>query len=128
MTKRESLKLIERAYYALPDLTRGFTDERERLYAKCMESERQHRKWKPDGIRCGISAPVAARLFAVKFLADSLAEPEKFTVHDVLSIRAEAIHAQALVAEFGPEIAAAWEKAKVDPALVRSLNYAELVK
>jgi len=126
MTHNDQIKLIERAYATLPDMPRGLTDEKARLYRMNLQSETEHRRGHPP---CGISKQFAARLFTVLHIADALRrDAPRFTVADVLSIRLECLRAQALAELFGKDIRAAWKAAGVTLADLKQVDYAALMQ
>lgn len=77
----------------------------------------------------GLTVNEAARLFAVKGLAEHLTGATKPPrVRDYLSFRRSCFTAAALWLNYRKEIRAAFKEAKVNPAEVAALDYAELVK
>lgn len=126
MTRAEQLALIDRAFAALPDMDRGYIVEKERLYYMCLQSEQRHRKGRP-AMSSGISSRTAARLFTVLLIARGLAKPGRYVIGDVLQVRIECLHAQALVERFADVISLAWIAAGIDRADVLKLDYAELM-
>ena len=115
------------AYAPLTDIQIGFDTVGDKLFRMSLESERGHRRLRPSGADAPkASATVAARLFVVKYLADALAEPDKYTVTDILDIRKERLYAQALAAKYGGAIRAAWAAEGVSPADLRALDYCAL--
>ena len=128
MNRAEQIKLIDRAYTALPGMQRGLREEKDRLYRMNLDSEIRHRRGAPEGIKRGITKQFAARLFTVQHIADALRrDSPRFTVADVLSIRLECLHAQALADLFGKDIRAAWQAADVTLADLKQVDYAELM-
>lgn len=125
MTKTEQIALIDRAFAALPDMTRGLTEEKWRLYYLVLEDERKYRRCRP---RTGLSKSAAAKLFSVKHIAESLQKPRRYKVVDILAMRADCLYAQALVQVFGKDIKAAWKAAGIQIADVLALDYVELMK
>lgn len=128
MTKKEQLALIERAHKALPEMVHGFTNYGRTLIRMCEAEERDYRKgWRDQGQRRGISVKTAAKLFAVKYIADRMCGGSQYTIRDVLHIRAAAIYGAAVAIECEEQIAAAWKEAGINPADLTALDYAELV-
>lgn len=125
MNKKEQIKLIYDAFSALPTMQRGWSEEKKRLCLMNLQSEKQHRS----GMTCrGISKDIAARLFTVKHIAESLQKPRLYEVADILSIRNECLYAQALVGLFGKDIRASWKAAGITVEAVLALDYVELMK
>jgi hypothetical protein len=104
MSKTSQVKLIREAYRAIPDLFDGFFNVRDRLLEMNLDAERRHRKGAPYGIKHGISAQDAAKLFVVRHLLDGLAEPDRWTVDDILHIRNEVLYAQAYAKKHASEL------------------------
>ena len=127
--KAAQVALINAAFDALPDMTRGLVEQKRKLYYLNRESECQHRKSAPVGHYAGgISKELAARLFTVKHLADALTTAYPLTVKDILSIRVECLVAQALAETYGLDILGAWVKAGLAVADIAALDYAALVR
>lgn len=125
MNRAEQLALIDKAFDALPDMDRGWVCEKDRLYQLCFVSEQKHRA---GGRPCGISKAVAAKLFTVKLIAEGMDKPGRYVVGDVLKLRIECLHAQALAELFPSEISCAWGAAGVRREDVLQLDYVELMK
>lgn len=127
MGKTEQLQLIDRAFHALPDMHHGFTTEKDRLFQKNLLSETRYRRG--DGRKHGISKQVAARLFTVRYIATALdRKAPLWTVKDILTIRDECIHAQALAETYRHEILTAWKAAGVSLADLKRVNYVTLME
>jgi hypothetical protein len=130
MTRAQALRLIEKAFSALhaANIQRPgeFGSIDDKLLSLCVDGERKYRKWA--GPRPGLSVRNAAKLFAVRFLAEALEKPGRYTLRHILEIRHEALYAQAYAELFGAEIRAAWDAAGVTVADLLALDYAELVK
>jgi hypothetical protein len=123
MTHNEQIKLIREAFNAMPDMQDGFKDVREYLYDMNNMAERRHRKGAPDGIKHGLSVIDAAKLFTVSHLLDGWAEPNKWTVDEILHIRIEVLYAQAYAKRFHKELAG-WAAKYAEP--FKQVDYAEL--
>ena len=121
----EQIKLIHEAYSAIPDLQDGFRDVRSYLFDKNLAAERQHRHGVPYGMRHGITANVAAKLFTVSHLLDGFAEPTKWTVDDLLHVRTEVLYTQAYANKFHAELAE-WAAKYAKP--FAQVDYAALMK
>lgn len=125
-SKTQQIKFIDRAFNALPTISHSLSTMRDKLFDMNLEAERHHRRHRP--APKGFSANAAARLFTIKHLAESLAAPERYTVADILCIRAECLHAQAYANEHRAEILAAWTARGIDPAEIRAIDYAKLME
>jgi len=129
MTKAAQLKLIDRAYNALPQIFHQYDTFGEKLFRMNLEAERQHRKgFHGRAAPRGFSANAAARLFTVRHLAEALENPDRFTISDILHVRPECLHAQAYAAEHRAEILNYWLAAEITPADVLAVDYSELMK
>lgn len=116
--------IINRAWNDLPECFRGFGDDKARLYVKCLESERQHRR--VGRAPRGFSAQLAARYFVVKWLREYVTGADKLpTVADYLHIREECFMAAAMSVEHA-EVLRPWA-ASVSPEF-DTLDYAEMMK
>jgi hypothetical protein len=124
MFKAEQLRVIDAAWKELSrlNLQDGFWEVHEKLFDMNEKAERQHRHGRPAQ---PISVKVAARLFTVKHLLDGFAEPDKWTVDAILSIRNEVLYAQAYAKRHHQDLAAWAEKWTVP---FESVDYAELMK
>ncbi len=101
MNRTEQLALIDKAFYALPNLADGFYDVSDRIFNLCLTSEKAHRKGHGD-YHC--SAKVAAQYFTVKYLLDGWNQPNHYTVDAITSIRNEVLYAQAYAKRFHKEL------------------------
>lgn len=126
MSKAQQIKFINRAFDALPTISHSWDTMREKLFNMNLEAERHHRRHRP--APKSFSANAAARLFTIKHLAESLEKPDRYTVADILHIRAECLHAQAYANEHRAEILAAWTARGIDPAEIRAIDYAALMQ
>ncbi len=67
MKHSEALKLIDAAYWRLARACEH-THDWDRYVAIQKEEERDHRKWKPSGIDCGLTKAQSVRLFSVQHI------------------------------------------------------------
>jgi hypothetical protein len=127
MSKSQRIKAIREAYSELIglDLQDGFREVARYLFDKNLTAERLHRKGAPYGIRHGISANDAAKLFTVQHLLEGWAEPDKWTVDAILSIRNEVLYAQAYAKRFHKELEP-WATKWAEP--VKQVDYAKLME
>ena len=93
MTKAAQVKLVKEAFSAIPEIFDGFRSISDRLFHMNETSERDHRKTRTGPY--GISVEVAAKLFTVQHLLDGYADPHKFNIDDILTVRNEVLYAQA---------------------------------
>lgn len=127
MSKSAQIKIIDAAFYALPQIFHGFQTIGEKLFRMNLEAERQHRKGFGRSAPKGFSANAAARLFTVRHLAEALEKPDRYSVTDILHIRTECLFAQAYAAENRAAILEAWDGAGIDRAAVLAVDYSELM-
>lgn len=126
-TKTAQLKIIDRAFHALPQIFHHFDTIGEKLFKMNLDAERQHRKMRGGSSIQGFSAAAAARLLTVRHLAEALKKPDRYSVTDILSIRLECLFAQAYAAENRAAILSVWEAAGIDLDAVLSINYSEMM-
>ncbi len=126
MTRKESLRLIETAFAAIDGPQDGFSTCRDKLYRMNVESEKQHRRF-CSGATWRLTVPQAAKLFAVRHIAESLEKPDKWSIDDVTSIRLECLYAQAYARRHRQAFLDAFAAAGVNLSDVLALDYVELV-
>ena len=126
MTRKESIRLIETAFAAIDGPQDGFSTCRDKLYRMNLESEKKHRKW-CGGRSYSLTVPMAAKLFTIQHIAQSLEKPDKWTGDDITSVRLECLYAQAYARKHRQEFLDAFAAAGVTLADVLALDYAELV-
>lgn len=136
-SKAAQIRTIKAAYSELVrlDLQDGFREVARYLFNLNLVAERQHRKgsaYMPTRV-FGISANVAAKLFTIEHLLEGWAEPDKWTVDHILSIRTEVLYAQAYAKKFHKQLEQ-WAT-KYSPFFLRSatdgkpsIDYTELMK
>jgi hypothetical protein len=127
VSKTQQLKTIKEAYseLAMLNLQDGFREVHSYLLDKNLAAERQHRKGAPYGIRHGISANDAAKLFTVQHLLDGFANPDKWSVDDILHIRNEVLYAQAYAKRFHQKLEQ-WATKWAEP--FKQVDYAKLME
>ncbi len=127
LSRTQQVRIIREAYYELIglNLQDGFKEVHSYLFDKNLAAERQHRKGAPYGIHHGITANDAAKLFTVSHLLEGWAEPDKWTVADILSIRTEVLYSQAYAKRFHTELGP-WARKWAEP--FKSVDYAELMR
>lgn len=127
MSKSQQIKVISEAYSELVmlNLQDGFREVARYLLDKNLAAERQHRKGAPYGIRHGITTNDAAKLFTVQHLLEGWAEPDKWTVDAILSIRNEVLYAQAYAKRFHTELKQ-WATKWAEP--FKQVDYAKLME
>ncbi len=124
------LTFIDKAYEAL----RWAFDNQspnwaEKLLEKCKEEERGHRGFMPDFARYhpgAISVTGAAKLFAVKRVAEYLLGEKYPSGQAYLHTQTSCFIAAGMADEFGAEIRKAW--AEFDLKALAALNYTDFVK
>jgi hypothetical protein len=126
-SRTAQIRAVKQAYSDLASLNLqdGFKDVAEYLLDKNLAAERQHRKGAPYGIRHGLTVNDAAKLFTVSHLLEGWAEPDKWTVDAILSIRNEVLYAQAYGKRFHKELEP-WARKWAEP--IKSVDYAVLMK
>jgi len=125
LSHNKQVKIIREAYRELQaiGLQDGFRNVEQVLYTKNLIAERQHRKGAPEGITHGLGVIDAAKLFTVSHLLDGFANPDKWSVDDILNIRTEVLYAQAYAKRFRKELT---EWASKYTKVFKQIDYAEL--
>jgi len=126
-SRTAQIRAIKQAYQELAglNLQDGFREVHSYLFEKNLAAERQHRKGAPYGVRHGLTLNDAAKLFVVQHLLEGFAEPDKWTVDAILSIRSEVLYAQAYAKKFHHELEL-WARKWAEP--FRSIDYAKLME
>lgn len=129
MNKKQQIQLIARAFVALDVLNnKVMAPLRDRYFAENREEEKGHRNFCPAGVRCGLSVNDAARLFAVRQIAQFMAGEKAPEPSDWLHVRKSYLTACALVAEYRADIEKSWAEFGIAVSDVLALDYAELNK
>lgn len=128
MTKKESIKMIHKAYDALECLNNiSWSKYRDRLYDMNKQGEKQHDKVRPESCSRGLSISDSAKLFTVCWIAGYLIDTRNAPdAKDYINMRSEAFYAYSVSQQYGKEILKAW--AGMDIKAIASLDYAELQK
>jgi len=122
MFKSKQIDTIRQAFREIPELYDGWHEVSEHLYSMNVEAEKRHRH----GVTGSpLSVKDAAKLFVVKHLLDGVAEPDRFTVGDILAIRNEVLYAQAYAKKFRKKLLPWAEKWAAD---FEQVDYSELMK
>lgn len=128
-SKRQQIALIDRAYAALDVLNNQVMSPlRDNYFKQNLDEEKGHRHFCPDGVRCGLATRQAARLFAVRQIAQFLNGDKSPEPREWLHIRPSYLTACALVAEYQKQIEQAFDAVGVNYNDLLSLDYAELNK
>ena len=127
--QKEIVKRINKAYsslYILSNIT--WTPYRDELFKMNRKEEKQHRtcmsNW-AEHHKNSASINDCARLFTVKHIAESLLNPNKWDVKDLLTIKKSCVYSQSLVKNYGDRIQKAW--IDEDIFYLRDLDYISLV-
>ncbi len=125
------LRLARKAFDALAFLDhKDWSNHREKLLAMCKAEEKDHRGFLPDFNRHHTedtaSITDAAKLFAVKRIAQYLNGDSLPVGKDYLHTQKSCFYAAGLVDEYGPEIRSAWNEAGF--VGLHNLNYTDVVK
>ena len=123
--QKEIVKRINKAYsklYILSNIT--WTPYRDVVFKMNKEDEKQHRFNRPSS-DFEASINDCARLFTVKHIAESLLNPNKWQVKDLLVIKKSCIYSQSLVNNYGDRIKKAW--IDEDIKYLANLDYISLI-
>jgi hypothetical protein len=126
MAFTQQVKTIKEAFNNIPDLQDGFKTVKLHLLDMNEAAERQHRRGKPNSLPTPrLTVKDAAKLFTVSHLLDGFAQPDRFQVEDIISIRNEALYAQAYAKRFHKELEP-WAAKWAEP--FKQVDYVELMK
>ena len=125
--QKKIVKRINQAYsklYILSNIT--WTPYRDELFKMNRQDEKRHRfgDWS-DYHQEAASINDCARLFTVKHIAESLINPNKWQVKDLLTIKKSCIYSQSLVNNYGDIIKKVW--IDEDIKYLADLDYIALV-
>tara|TARA_R100001591_G_scaffold39969_1_gene51635 strand:- start:582 stop:1013 length:432 start_codon:yes stop_codon:yes gene_type:complete len=125
--QKKIVKRINQAYsklYILSNIT--WTPYRDELFKMNRQDEKRHRfgDWS-DYHQEAASINDCARLFTVKHIAESLINPNKWQVKDLLTIKKSCIYSQSLVNNYGDRIKKVW--IDEDIKYLADLDYIALV-
>ena len=125
--QKQIIKRIDQAYsrlYILSNMT--WTPYRDELFKMNRQDEKRHRFGDWSEYHNG-SASIndCAKLFTVKHIAESLLNPNKWEVKDLLNIKKSCIYAQSLVNNYKDRILKAWKDE--DIKYLSELDYISLV-
>ena len=125
--QKKIVKRINQAYsklYILSNIT--WTPYRDELFKMNRQDEKRHRfgDWS-DYHQEAASINDCARLFTVKHIAESLINPNKWEVKDLLTIKKSCIYSQSLVNNYGDRIKKVW--IDEDIKYLADLDYIALV-
>lgn len=128
---KTKLKLINEAFDALRwAFDHCSPNHAERLLDLCKEEEKGHRGFMPDFAKYHTAKTIgvtqAAKLFAVKRVAEYLEGERMPAGKDYLHFQKSAFYAAGMVDEYSKEITTAWTN--FDLAALASLNYTDFVK
>ena len=128
MTKSNQLKLINLIYSRLDFLNNyTWTAYRDDLFNQCLKSEKQHRKGRPDGVTCGISARDAAKYFTIKYIVETVVTGETFQVKDFITVRREWFYGQSIALNYRDAILENLKGIDLEQFL-NDVDYCELMK
>ena len=123
--QKQIVKRINQAYsklYILSNIT--WTPYRDEVFNINRKEEKQHRFNRPSS-DFEASINDCARLFTVKHIAESLLDPNKWQVKDLLVIKKSCIYSQSLVNNYADRIKKAW--IDEDIKYLADLDYIALV-
>ncbi len=131
MNTQDTLKLARKAFDALQPLNDiDWTHHRDALYNLCKAEEKGHRGWGPDFAQHHTSDTAsvsdAAKLFAVKRIAEYMNGEKPPSGKDFLHIQKSCFYAAGLVDEYREKLASYWSG--FDIATLAQLDYCALVK
>lgn len=133
MNTQTTIKLARKAYDALQPLDNiDWTSHREKLFAMCKAEEKDHRGFLPEfnehHTQDTASVSDAAKLFAVKRIAEYMLGEDFPKGKDFLHIQKSCFYAAGLVDEFREKIDTLWSKAGLNIEELNNLDYTTIVK
>lgn len=123
MNRSQQVRVINEAFSSIPELFDGFWNVRDRLYDMNVAAEKRHRHGSTPP--CGLSISNAAKLFTVHHLLDGWAQPDKWNVDAILSIRNEVLYAQAYAKKHHVDLKS-WAEQWTKP--FEQVDYAKLME
>jgi hypothetical protein len=129
MDKKQSLKLINEAYWKIKDVLESvhFGSYHSQYYALNLKEESEHRRFCPDGVTCGLTKVEAVKLFYVQEIVEALFKPSFVpSLKDYLSVRQSIFFAHSLALNYREELTRAL--AVVNWEDILKINYAELME
>ena len=127
--QKKIVKRINQAFsklYILSNIT--WTPYRDELFKMNKQDEKRHRfgfgDWS-EYHQGSASINECARMFTVKHIAESLINPNKWQVKDLLTIKKSCVYSQSLVNNYGDRIKKAW--IDEDIKYLADLDYISLV-
>lgn len=125
--QKKIIKKIDQAFSKLHILSNiTWTPYRDELFKMNKQDEKSHRSgdWS-EYHKDAASINDCAKLFTVKHIAESLLNPNKYSVKDLFSIKKSCIYAQSIVNNYGDRIRQAWIDEDIN--YLASLDYIALV-
>ncbi len=128
LSKKEQLKLIDRAYYLLDCLNNiQHTHYRDELFDMNKNEEKRHDRMRPDGIGRGLTVSESAKMFTVKRIAEYMLDEKRIpAVESYIWTLQSCFYSASIVLKYRKEIERAWKD--IDILELARLDYSELVK
>jgi len=125
LSKKEQLKLIDKAYYELELLNNiQWTHYRDELFELCKTEEKKHDR---NRVNRGITVNEASKMFVVKRIAEYLLDEKRMPSMDsFIWCLQSCFYSASLVLNYRERIKKAWSE--LDIQSIASLDYSELVK
>ena len=128
MEKKQALKLINDVYFKIKNVLEcvHYGGYHKKYYNLIQQEEKEHRKFCPNGITCGLTTSEAVKLFYVQTIFEYLFNNRKLLVSDYLSIRKSHFFACSLVENYKEELNKALQGVNIEE--INKIDYAELMK
>lgn len=128
MITSKQKKILDSVYYKLDYTLQGihWGNYGKQLFNLIKKEEKEHRRYCPDSVKCGLSISDAVKLFFVHGIIDGLQQKTQYTIKDVLNIRPSVILAYSIALNYMDELNKSLEGINLEDVL--SLDYAELMK
>ena len=128
LSKRESLKMLEKPYFQIKNVLESvhYGEYHRQLLNIIKLEEKEHRKFKPEHVTCGLTIGESVYLFYVQTVFEYLYEGRTLSASDYISVRKSHFLACSLVENYREELLKACESTNWKE--VQSLDYAKLMQ
>jgi len=128
MEKKEALKLIQANYWKIKEVLEcvAWGNYHKEYYNLIQQEEKDHRRYCPDGVTCGLTVGEAVKLFYVQTIFEYFFSNKTLLVKEYLHVRKSHFLACAIAENYGKELFQALKG--VNWQEVKQIDYAELMK
>ena len=128
LSKRESFNIINPIYFKLARVLEAVHYGRyhKEYYSIIQQEEKEHRRFCPEGVTCGLTLSEASKLFYVQTLFEYLIEGRTLSSKDYLHVRKSHFFACSLAENYKEELTSCFSRLDFDK--IRSIDYAVLMQ